>query len=242
MIIAFDTFLLTRRFRNVGIYEYARNLLEQFHEIVPENGSVSVRYFVSPGYSDEIWNGYSNVVGCQPVSTSLLRRDRLWRLGLLTAVSGRTGADIIFAPCVSVLPLGVIPVAVTIHDVMPKKLPPSLVERSTTLKAATWVSAKMSRKIITDSEYSKKDIVELYDVPPEKVSVVYLGYNQHIFNSSRPDSKVREALLMRLGIRGPYILHHGMVQLRKNLGRLIKAYNLLKNRRNFDFQLVLADL
>jgi len=240
LIIAFDTFLLTRRFRNVGIYEYAINLLKEFHEIALEDSSVSVRYFVSPGYSDDVGNGNSRIVGCEPVSTSLLRHHRLWRLGLLTAASGRAGADIIFAPCVSVLPLGVIPIAVTIHDVMPKKLPPSLVERSTALRAATWVSAKMSRKIITDSEHSKKDIVELYDVPPEKVSVVYLGYNQRIFNSLPTDLKVREALLTKLGIRGPYILHHGMVQLRKNLGRLVKAYELLQTRRNLGLQLVLA--
>jgi glycosyltransferase involved in cell wall biosynthesis len=51
---------------------------------------------------------------------------------------------------------------------------------------------------------------------------------------------VREALLARLGVRGPYIFHHGMVQLRKNLGRLVKAYDLLRSRRNLDLQLVLA--
>lgn len=240
MIIAFDTFLLTKRFRNVGIYEYALNLLKQFHEIALGDSSIAVRYFVSPGYSDDVLNGNSHVAGCEPVPTSLLRHHRLWRLGLLTAASARAGADIVFAPCVSVLPLGLVPLVVTIHDVMPKKLPPGLVERGAALRGATWVSAKMSQKIITDSEHSKKDIVELYGLPPEKVSVVYLGYDQTIFNPSPPDGKKREALLTKFGIRGPYIFHHGMVQLRKNLGRLVKAHDLLRSRRNLDLQLVLA--
>jgi glycosyltransferase involved in cell wall biosynthesis len=239
LIVAFDTFMLANKFRNVGIYEYALNVLRQFHGITLEDRSISVKYFVSPGYSDDIENGDSHP-GCEPALTSLLGHDRLWRLGLVTAACLRAGADVIFAPCVSILPLGVVPVVVTIHDVMPKKLPPSMVEKSTALKAATWVSAKMSRRVITDSEHSKKDIVELYNLPPEKVSVVYLGYNQHIFNSSPPDLSTREALLTRLGIRGPYIFHHGMVQARKNLGRLVEAYKLLQGRRNLGFQLVLA--
>jgi len=240
LIIAYDTFFLAKQFRNVGIYEYARNLLDEFHAIAAEGNGISLRYFVLPGYSDDVVIGKSQVAGCEPFHTRLLRHDRLWRLGLITGAARRASADLIFTPSPNILPIGAIPVAVTIHDAMPKKLPPELVDRSSRLRMAVWLSAKFSQKIITDSEYSKNDIVELYDQPPEKVSVVYLGYNQHIFNTSLPDLNAREALLARLGVRGPYIFHHGMVQLRKNLGRLVKAYDLLRSRRNLDLQLVLA--
>jgi len=240
LIIAFDTFFLAKHFRNVGIYEYAKNLLQEFQAITAQDNSISIRYFVSPGYSDDLRLEPRAAV-CEPAYTRLLGYGRLWRLGLVTVAARRLGAELIFTPSPNIFPLGSIPVAVTIHDAMPKRLPPELVERSAHLKAAAWVAAKLSQKIITDSEQSKKDLVELYDLPPDKVSVVYLGYDRDTFNTSPTDFAAQESLLTKLGIRRPYILHHGMVQLRKNVGRLIRAYELLRERRrNFDLQLVLA--
>lgn len=240
MIIAFDTFFLAKHFRNVGIYEYAKNLLQEFGKIPSQDDSISIRYFVSPGYTDD-WVGLepqTNV--CEAADTTLLNHGRLWRLGLVTAASHWLSADLIFTPSPNILPLG-IPVAVTIHDAMPKRLPAELVERSSHLKAAAWVAAKLSQKVITDSEHSKKDLIEIFDLPPDKVSVVYLGYDRNTFNSLSADFMAQESFLKRLGIRRPYILHHGMVQLRKNVGRLVCAYELLmEKRRDLDFQLVLA--
>jgi glycosyltransferase involved in cell wall biosynthesis len=241
LVIAYDTFLLTKRFRNVGIYEYAKNLLHEFHTIAAQDGTVSIRYFVNSSYSEDFVDGEKTVAHCEPVHTPFLGCHRLWRLGLLSAASRRVGADMIFAPCASVLPLGAVPVAVTIHDAMPKRLPQELVEKSAALRAATWVSAKLSHKILTDSEHSRKDLLELYDLPPEKVSVVYLGYDRNTFNALPPDQDALNLLLAKLGIRRPYIIHHGMVQVRKNLARLIRGHQLLRQRRSdFGFQLVLA--
>ena len=108
------------------------------------------------------------------------------------------------------------------------------------LKSFTWVAAKMSRKILTDSEHSKNDLVELTTQLPKR-SVVHLGYDRATFNSSPGDPESQARLQERLAIRGPYILHHGMVQKRKNLAKLIDAYAILMNRyRNFGYQLVLA--
>jgi glycosyltransferase involved in cell wall biosynthesis len=82
-------------------------------------------------------------------------------------------------------------------------------------------------RIIAVSETSKRDIVELYDVPAEKVSVVYNGFNQNVFNSEAAPVEAQTRVLERLGIKRPFILHHGTVQPRKNLIRLIAAYHRL---------------
>src|SRR6266436_4295110 len=48
-------------------------------------------------------------------------------------------------------------------------------------------------------------------------------------------------LRWRLGIERPYLLHHGTIQPRKNLKRLIEAYHLmLADYADLDFDLVLA--
>ena len=56
-----------------------------------------------------------------------------------------------------------------------------------------------------------------------------------------PDPAASAALLARFGIRRPFVLHHGMVQLRKNVHRLIQAWDsLTEQNMSFDAQLVLA--
>jgi alpha-1,3-rhamnosyl/mannosyltransferase len=240
LVIAFDTFFLTKQFRNVGIYEYSKNLLIEFHRLAEQDSSIAIRYFVSPGYSDDVVGG-KFVPGCIPVNTSLLRFHKLWRLGLVNVAAGLAGADVIFTTSPNIFPLRILPVAVTIHDIISKRLPAELVEGSTGLRVITRLAAKFSQKVITDSQHSRQDLIEAYKLPPEKVSVVYLGYDRNTFNPSAPDADARKSLLLKLGIQGPYILHHGMVQLRKNVGRLIKAYGLLMKRRSdLDLQLVLA--
>jgi glycosyltransferase involved in cell wall biosynthesis len=175
------------------------------------------------------------------VSTRLLDFQRLWPLGLVSCASLQARADLIFSPSPQIIPWGLLPVAVTIHDVISSKLPAQLVGGSRLLRAMTRVAAKASVKILTDSEHSRKDLIELYNLPPEKVSVVYLGYDRTKYNSSSVGAALKADLKTTLGIRGPYILHHGMVQSRKNLEKLIEAYKILLNRHSdFEFQLVLA--
>jgi glycosyltransferase involved in cell wall biosynthesis len=104
-----------------------------------------------------------------------------------------------------------------------------------------WLSAKLARKVITVSEWSKRDLVELYGLDPAKVAVIYEGYDRRLYNDAPSDPESCAALLNRFGIRQPYVLHHGMVQLRKNVHRLIQAWDRVHLfSREFDAQLVLA--
>jgi glycosyltransferase involved in cell wall biosynthesis len=102
-------------------------------------------------------------------------------------------------------------------------------------------SAKSSAAIITVSENSRQDIIRICGVPESRVHVAYEGYNRALFNSVPPESVPLEQLLARLGIRQPYILHHGAIQPRKNLPRLIAAYQrVLARNSQLDCDLVLA--
>jgi glycosyltransferase involved in cell wall biosynthesis len=104
-----------------------------------------------------------------------------------------------------------------------------------------WSSAKLSRAVITVSQCSKRDLMNIYGLPESKISVIYSGYDEVFFNDVLPDPLSRKNLLARLGIERPYILHHGVIQPRKNLKRLIEAYRLMIHRNpNLDIDLVLA--
>jgi glycosyltransferase involved in cell wall biosynthesis len=239
VIIAFDTWVFTSGHRNSGIYNYAKNILQVFRTFAA-SGDLSMRLFFTQGYSDDKVD-FASSPGTETVDTRLLQFHRLWQLGGITAMAARAGANLIFSPTTHTFPFGPIPVITTIHDVTPL-LSPSFGRVTNLLeKVRVRNAAKFSVKCITDSQCSKRDLVDAYGIPPEKITVAYLGYDRQIFNASRADTDRQKTLLARYGIQGPYIFHHGALQPRKNLSRLIHACRILwQKHKDSDFQLVLA--
>jgi glycosyltransferase involved in cell wall biosynthesis len=71
--------------------------------------------------------------------------------------------------------------------------------------------------------------------------VVYNGYDKAIFNQSAPDDDRLSFLRRKFALDRAYLWHHGVIQPRKNLKRLIEAYRLMLDRNpNLDLDLVLA--
>jgi len=238
--VAFDSWVLASRLRHHGTYVYAQNLIAQFKSIAKVRPDVKFCLFTSPGAANDA-GSIEPGDGFEILRTGLLAKDRLWRLGGVSLAAARAQADLIFSPTSSILPLGGVPVVCTIHDVTPIVMPSHSRKVTWLLRSVLWWSCRNSRTIITDSEWSKKDLMRIYGLPESKISVVYLGYDRVLFNDSPPNPALQQKLLDRLGIRRPYLLHHGVIQPRKNLKRLIEAYRLaLSRNRNLDFDLVLA--
>ncbi|MCU1308056.1 MAG: glycosyl transferase, group 1 [Acidobacteriaceae bacterium] len=238
--IAFDTWSLSSRFRNQGIHTYAKHLLKNFRDMGSQH-LVEVCPFFSLSMSNDA-NSFGPAAGFSPKQTALLRLDRLWRFGGACGAAFLNKADLIFFPSGVVLPLrGLIPAVTTIHDVTPVVMPSFSRRMTHLLRFQLRNAARLSEALITDSNCSKRDIVNLYGVPESKVSVVYLGYDKTNFNDAPPNLEATGTLLRKLKISKAYILHHGVIQPRKNLKRLIEAYRLMLSRnRNLDFDLVLA--
>jgi glycosyltransferase involved in cell wall biosynthesis len=174
--------------------------------------------------------------------TRALAIGRLWRLGGMAVSTSLMRPDLVFMPTgQSSIPSPFPPVVTTILDGMSRRLPPELIAANTFYHYLTRISAKLSKRVITISSWSKKDLVEIYGLDPDIVDVIYLGYDKQLYNDGSLDREACSALLSRLGICRPFILHHGMVQIRKNLVRLIRAWDLVtQSREDFGAQLVLA--
>ena len=238
--IAFDTWILGSYARNHGIHVYARELLGYFREMGPKY-SVEIAPYVSYG-TDNVANQFAAAPGFRPRQTRLLKYSRLWRWGgaQLLASIGKT--DLVFSPTCTTLYFGsLVPAVVTIHDLIPLVVPWGSRRMTRTLQFLYWWAAKSSRAVITDSIHSKGDLINLYKVAESKIYVVYLGCNKENFNSLPQDPELHRALVKRLGVAKPYIVHHGVIKPSKNLKRLIQAYRLLMERNpNLDLELVLA--
>lgn len=130
---------------------------------------------------------------------------------------------------------------VTIHDLVPLFFP-QLVPKKHLLFFRMFMkrAAHTADLIITDSEHSRRDIIAHLGVPAAKVRVVYLGYTPR----ERPpdDPEHRRAVLARYGIRAPYLLFVGVLEPKKNLERLLKAFALLRRDSTVgqNLQLVIA--
>jgi glycosyltransferase involved in cell wall biosynthesis len=240
MRIAVDSWTLASRFRCQGTYVYTQNLLHEFKKIARQDSGVHFALFASDKNANDAVK-ISPEENFDLLSSSLLDHDRLWRLGGAGYSASRSRADVMFVPTAATLPLGPVPAVCTIHDVTPFTMPShsskvSALQRFL-LKGCAW----FSRAIITSSECSKKDIVALLRVPEEKVVVIYDGCDQALFNADPPDRTALALLHARLGIERPYILHHGTIQPRKNLKRLIGAFQwMLANDASLDVDLILA--
>jgi glycosyltransferase involved in cell wall biosynthesis len=239
--IAIDSWTLASRFRCQGTYVYTQNLLREFKKIARISGA-GVRFSLFA--SDRNGNDAIRIAPEEKFdlfSSSLLDYDRLWRFGGAGWSAARSRADVIFVPTAATLPIGPVPAVCTIHDVTPITMPSHSKKVSAMQRLLMKGCARFSSAIITSSECSKRDIVALLGVPEEKVSVVHDGCDRALFNAMPADPADMASLRSRLGIGKPYVLHHGTVQPRKNLQRLIEAYRLMLARnQSLDLDLVLA--
>ncbi|HWP46757.1 MAG TPA: glycosyltransferase family 1 protein [Candidatus Limnocylindrales bacterium] len=135
----------------------------------------------------------------------------------------------------------VCPYVVTIHDLIPLFFPKLVPKKHLLLFhiLMRWV-ARIADKIITDSNSSKKDILDRLGVPEEKIQVIYLAH--HPVYRPIPDRNKIESILAKYRLNGKYLLFTGVLEPKKNLLRLIEAFYLLKTQINphKDLKLVLV--
>jgi glycosyltransferase involved in cell wall biosynthesis len=164
-----------------------------------------------------------------------IQQRRLWtHLGLSRAMR-RDRPSALFVPS-HVVPL-VHPNAsvVTIHDLGFLAEPATHPARSRhMLDLTTRWNARTARKIIAISGQTRDDLVRHYRVDPDKITVVHSGVDHGRFRPLTID--VVQPVLTRLGVERPYLFFLSTVQPRKNIVRLIEAFESLER----DFTLVIA--
>jgi glycosyltransferase involved in cell wall biosynthesis len=238
--VAIDSWTLASRFRCQGTYVYTQNLLREFKKIARQRAEVRFSVFASARHGNDAIH-IAPEDRFELRSSALLDHDRLWRFGGAGLSASRSHADVMFIPTAATLPIGPVPVVCTIHDVTPITMPSHSAPVSAMQRVLLKGCARFSHAIITSSECSKRDIVARLGVSEEKIVVIHDGCDHSLFNTDPADMAALGDLRHRLGIEKPYLLHHGTIQPRKNLKRLIQAFHLmLANNADLDFDLVLA--
>jgi glycosyltransferase involved in cell wall biosynthesis len=228
MRIAFDL----RRIKNLGIGRYMKYLVEAVVKEAPEHEYLLI---MASGTEEMISASEARVtrVVCNARYYSVTEQIVLPRL------LKRHAVDIFHSPHFLVPLRSPCPVVATVHDVVHIVCKDDL--RSTPARIYARVMMKAcahaTDRIITDSEFSKQDIVRVLDVAAEKIDIVYPGVTaMGVAEHEKQDiAAVRE----RFGIVEDTILYAGIYRRRKNHTALLKAFAELI-RRGVRAQLVIA--
>jgi glycosyltransferase involved in cell wall biosynthesis len=102
---------------------------------------------------------------------------------------------------------------ITVFDMIHEKFPEHFQKYDVTSKEKR-ISVSRADHVICISESTRKDLIEIFGIKPEKTSVVYLG---HSFSCSN--------ILSERPMHKPYLLYVGQRRGYKNFNRFIQAYS-----------------
>lgn len=96
-------------------------------------------------------------------------------------------------------------------------------------------AAKISEKIVTVSRFSKKRIINILYVKPSKVVVVYSGVYEKILADQNEDF---DTVKSKYCLPDKYIMSLSTLEPRKNIPMLIKAFESIAEKVDYDLVLV----
>ena len=137
------------------------------------------------------------------------------------------------------------PAVLFINDLIPVRFADTLGSiQQTRLFERIRSSAEFCERILTISQATKRDIVELWGLPEEKIEVVLLAAGDDFkpvsAQGGEHESLKANPTLQRYKISTPYLLSVCTLEPRKNLPRLLQAYEQVRARNKERLQLVLT--
>ena len=161
---------------------------------------------------------------------------RIWYDWMIPWKLNRLKPDVFVSPDMMISTRTKTPQVVVLHDLNfehhPEDLPAPIARY---LRKMTPRFASHAKAIVTVSEFSKRDIMAQYGVPEEKVRVVYNGV-QDAFQPLSDDQKGQAMDKWAGGCK--YFVFVSSIHPRKNLKRLLEAYELFRERHSERIKLV----
>ncbi|HEX4213520.1 MAG TPA: glycosyltransferase family 1 protein [Candidatus Dormibacteraeota bacterium] len=156
---------------------------------------------------------------------TVLPAPRLWSQLRLPAELWGHRPDLLFVPAHAVPYLAPGRATTVVHDLAFERYPEAYApaERAYLRLTTRW-ACRRCRLLCAVSEATKRDLVELYGVDPDRITVVHNGL------SPVPPPPTEEEVQRRiaaLGVDGPYCLHVGRVEAKKNQATALEAVSRL---------------
>ncbi len=217
--------------RHSGVEEYTTQIINAFVTVAPEHEYHlfynSARPVALPplSFTSKHYFRYPN----KPFNLSQYLTGRPCWDSLLFSKIGRI--DLFFVPNPRLLPLcGNTPIVMTAHDLSYARFPEFY-----SIKRRLWHHMikprrlmQSARHIIAVSNSTKEDIITIYGLPPDNISVIHSG----VTRPSDPPDKGGEGGFYSTPQK--YILYFGVLEPRKNVISIIEAYSAIAHRLSQD--------
>ena len=164
----------------------------------------------------------------------------VWEQWTGPAAARRSHVDLLHVPYFAPPLFPQTPTVVTIHDVIPLRLPAYQPNR----KIKTYMqliaqAAQRTTMIITVSQHAKQDIIDRLHIPPSRIRVIYeaAGDEYQPIQDPQRQAEVRN----RYGLGERYVFYLGGLDVRKNVPQLIRAFAQLYHQLDDpDLRLLIA--
>ena len=211
-----------------GVESYTVHVLEQ---LLSKDRSNIYRLFYN-GYSQKKFE-YFHFINTEYLQTRI--PNRLLNISLklfgwpkIEKLAGDT--DALFMPNWNMLATNSLTkVILTVHDLSPLILPEYY-----NLKARVWhwfinipKLIHRANKIIAVSEYTKQTLIDRLNVEANKIVVARLGVDHDNYRPSLSIDRLRE-VRNRYSLPGDFVLYLGTIEPRKNIARLIEAFERMQ--------------
>lgn len=162
-----------------------------------------------------------------------------WRMAVWLGQVGRLpfnrllpGAELYHATEHLLMPLRGVPTVLTVHDLIFRRYPAHHKPLNRWYLNMTMpLYCRRATRIIAVSEQTKRDVVGAYGIAPEKITVIYEAAAQGFAQQSVADvARVKQ----RYGLPERYLLSVGTIEPRKNLGRVLSAFERLRGEGLID--------
>ncbi len=240
MTIGIDIRVLAKGTRT-GIEEYTINLLSRLFLLGAEH---QFKLFYNAFYQKPLEFGWEALPNVKIYRSNLPNRfvfDPLEKILKSPKIDKLvSGADVFFFPHF-LLGATNCPKVLTFHDLSFEYFPEffSVQKRFWHNFIAPRERAREARKIIAVSDSTKKDLIDWYGLPEQKVKVIYSGVGEEFkkISSVSPMKEIKN----KYHLPEKFILYFGAIEPRKNLEGLILAYEeFCRKNPDLNHALVLA--
>lgn len=172
----------------------------------------------------------------QAYPVSLL--SKLWQSGLNSILPRLPGIEVFHAWDWHLPPDKTLPMVITIHDLAMLRMPHIAHPKVLRAHQIAWDRISHSKtQIIAVSQTTKRDIIELLNIDPRRVQVVYEALPEEVVTAGRNLTEDTQAkIIQKFALEKPFFLFVGTQEPRKNLSRIIRAWQTFAK----DFDLVVA--
>lgn len=219
-----------RAFQNTtGLGNYARSLISGLAGQYPEND-----YTLFAPKQTSLYNvsSFSNIQVTLPQTSFDKTFPSLWRRHSIVKDIAKSNINI-FHGVSNELPSGIqkIPVktVITVHDLIFERFPETYHwDERYTHRWKMKRSCQVADAVIAASEQTKKDLVDFYQIPAEKIFVCYQNCNP-IFEKIVSEAE-KERIKIKYRLPDHFFLFVSSITKRKNLLEVCKALLLLKDK------------